>query len=49
MLRVTKFVGKNDLFTLMLNPDVAKVELLNSENKTLTNPNICRVQVPENW
>ena len=45
MLRITKFVGKQDLFTLMLHPDVAKVELMNTENKTLTNPDICRVQI----
>lgn len=45
MLRITKLVGKIDIFTLLNNPDVCKVEMLQSENKTLTNPDVCRVNL----
>ena len=45
MLRITKLVPKVDLFTLLNNPDVAKVEMLNNQNATLKNPYICRVQI----
>lgn len=38
-------MGKEDLFKVMLMDSVAKVELLHSENKTLTNPNVCRVNI----
>ena len=45
MIRITKLIGKDDLFNVMLMDTVTKVELLNSENKTLTNPNVCRVNL----
>lgn len=45
MLRITKLVGKVDIFTLLNHPDIAKIELLNSQNKSLTNPNVCRVNI----
>lgn len=45
MLRITKLIGKVDLFTLLSNPDVGKIELLNNQNKSLTNPNVCRVNI----
>ena len=45
MLRITKLVGKVDIFTLLSHPDIGKIELLHSQNKSLTNPNVCRVNI----
>jgi len=45
MLRISILIRKDELFHWLLNPDVAKVEMLNADNRTLKNPNLCRAQV----
>ena len=45
MIRITKLVGKSEIFNILTNPDVSKIELLHSQNASLKNPDICRVNI----
>lgn len=43
MIRITKLIGRNQIFDYINNPKVTKVELNNRDNKGLVNPNVCRI------
>lgn len=45
MIRITKIINKGDLFDYMSNPEISKVEMLRSENKTLFDKNRCKVRL----
>jgi hypothetical protein len=43
MIRINKLIKKDELFTYLSNPDIAKIELTKRKNKDLTNPYLCKV------
>ena len=45
MLRITKLIGRDRIFDYLNDPKVHKVVVSVPENKGLTNPHVCRIQL----